>query len=526
MAEQPFVSYVELILDKLAREPERPVVVAADGGRVSAAEFTDDVHGLAAEMAERGIGRGSTVALLIGNRPEALSARYAANLLGARVVFLYEGMAPEIQARIVDSVETALLVVDPDLEEPARALTAVLPRPPAELTLHADHADHATRRPRRAGLRVPAAARPEDDWCIRHTGGTTGIPKGVPMTHGPYERALRSIAVGSGGGAGAAGGAAERTERAAAVEPRFLACTTLAHLAGLVADGTLLAGGRVVLRPGFDPGDVLAAVERERLTDLWLLPPLLYRLLDHPDIATTDLSSLRRISYGGCPASAARLRQAAEVFGPVLYGWYGQAEAGLITEVGPAEHAVTGGAGQITVGRATPGVEIAVRDETGAAVEPGTVGEIFVHTPQTMTGYWKQPELTAEVLGPDGWVRTGDAGYLDEDGYLFLVDRVKDLIIVVGGHVYPAELEELLLTHPAVAHCAVFGVRREDESEEVRAAIVPVPGGLVDSASVREFVTARKGAMYAPSRVHTVDRIPLTAAGKPDKKLLRARFGG
>ncbi|MFC0599848.1 class I adenylate-forming enzyme family protein [Streptomyces palmae] len=509
--QQLFVSYVESTLDQLAHDPDRTVLVSAEGRHITAGQVHDEVHRIAAELADRGIGRGDTVALYSGNRPEALSARYAVNLLGARVVFLYQGMAPEVLAQIVTSVEAALLLVDPELREGVQELAKVTaermlsfgPSPVAE-DLNAAAA-------RQAGRRIAGAARPEDDWCIRHTGGTTGIPKGVRMTHGPYLRQMRWSA------------------GHMAPHPRFLACTSLAHVAGLLSDAAIFAGGQVFLQHGFEPGAVLEAVRRERITHLWLLPPLLYRLLDEvagtrdPERAEGPdprMASLRRVTYGGCAASPARLRQAIEVLGPVLHGLYGQAEAGHISEVGPDEHGVTGRGGQVTAGRAGPGVEIAIRDGQGRALPTGQVGEVQVRTPMMMKGYWKQPELTRQVLR-DGWVHTGDAGYLDEDGHLFLVDRLKDMIIVVGGHVYPAELEELLLTHPAVAHCAVFGVTGADATEEVHAAVVPTPGETVDLPGIKEFVTRHQGAMYAPSALHVLPEIPLTDAGKPDKRLLR-----
>lgn len=502
-----FRTYVESVLDVLSADPDRPVITTADGRQVTAGEFRDSVHRIARELAGWGIGRGSTVSLLSGNRPEVLTARYAANLLGARAVFLYQGMAPETLAHIAHSVDTELLLVDPGLPDAAESLLAHA-RPPYVLSLgpgpHGQ--DLLARAARHEPLPVRGAARAEDDWCIRHTGGTTGVPKGVRMAHGPYQDMLAFGSVGAG------------------EPPRFLACTTLAHVAGNIADATLLAGGSVVLQQSFDPGEVLAAVERERITHLWLLPPLIYRLLDHPALAATDLSSVRRISYGGCAASPTRLRQAYDTFGAVLFGGYGQSEAGHVTVIGPDEHENLPGEGQATVGRVIPGVEVAILDEHGAPVPAGTVGEIRVRSGQAMSGYWKQPELTAEVLR-DGWVHTGDMGYLDTEGYLYIVDRLKDMIIVVGGHVYTSELEELLLTHPAVAHCAAFGVRRPDAAEEVHVAVVPAPGGGPDLGGLREFVTRHKGEMYAPTGLHLVTEIPLTPVGKPDKKRIRATLG-
>lgn len=507
-AHDGFTGYVEAVLDVLSTEPRRPAVTTAEGRVVSAGEFRDEVFRLAAELAARGTGPGATVVLLTGNTAEALVARYAANLTGARVVALYEGMSPPTMARIVASVEGSLLLADGERRAQARELSvldgvppllSLGPGGPAEDVLAA-----AARRPARPP-RSPVG--PDDDWCVRHTGGTTGIPKGIRMTHGSYRQTLDLGIAGAGD------------------PPRYLACTSLAHLAGIFTDLTLHQGGDVVLRHGFDPGDVLATIERERITHTWLLPPLLYRLLDHPDLPHTDLSSLRRITYGGTTASAARLRQAAELLGPVLHGWYGQAEAQYVTEAGPADHGVTGRGGEPTVGRAMPGVEITVRDADGTPLPPGERGEVVVRSPYVMSGYWKRPELTAEVLR-DGWVHTGDVGYLDEDGHLYIVDRIKEMIVVVGGHVYPAELEGLLLDHPAVAQCVVFGSRDAQSVERVHAAVVPTAGHRPTLEEVREFVTARKGRLYAPDALHLVSAVPLTAAGKPDRRLLRSGLPG
>ncbi|GGX16919.1 AMP-binding protein [Streptomyces noursei] len=513
----PFTSYVDTLLTVFARDPDRSVITSADGQDVTAGDLHATVHRMAAVLRTHGVDRGRTVSVLSRNRPESLAARYAVNLLGARVVLLYEGMAAETLSRMVESVETVLLLVDPDLHDTARALLdGCTGSRPEAMTFGPPPGDAAPLGPDllAAAAALPAtptvagAVRPEDDWCIRHTGGTTGIPKGVRMTHGPF-----------------AGMIAQLADSGAGEPPRLLACTSLAHMAGIMADVTLVAGGSVVLHRDFDPTAVLAAVARERITQLWLLPPLLYRLLDDPTLPTTDIGSLTRILYGGCTASAPRMRQAAEVFGPVLYGCYGQSEAMAITQAGPADHADIRIDAPMTVGRPMPGVTLAIRDAEGRDLPPGEPGEVHVHSAGAMRGYWKRPDLTAQVLR-DGWVHTGDVGYLDTDGRLYLVDRLKDVIIVVGGHVHPSELEDLLHTHPAVVHAAAYGVRTPDETEEVHLAVVPAPGRAADEVSLtalRTFVTAHKGALYAPAAVHLLDAIPLTPVGKPDKKLLRAR---
>ena len=507
-AEAGFSSYVEDVLQVLSAEPSRAVITTSEGLVISAAEFRDQVYRLGGELAEHGVGRRTTVTLLTGNTAEALVARYAVNLAGARVVSLYEGMSPSTMARLMASVDCSLLLVDGQRHATARELLP-LPGTPQVLSLGPsgfaeDVLATAARRPARP---MGGLVGPDDDWCIRHTGGTTGIPKGIRMAHGSYRRSLDHRLANAGD------------------PPRYLACTSLAHLAGIFADMALHQGGSVILRHGFDPGDVLAAIERERITHTWLLPPLLYQLLDHPDLSRTDLSSLCRITYGGTAASPARMRQAAKALGPVLYGLYGQAEAQHITEAGPGEQEMVGRGGQLTVGRALPGVEIAIRDAEGTTLPPGERGEVQVRSPYVMHGYWKQPDLTAEVLR-DGWVHTGDVGYLDEDGYLYIVDRIKEMIVVVGGHVYPAELEDLLLSHPGVAQCAVFGTRDEESVEHVHAAVVPTAGQRPSLEEIRDFVIARKGRLYAPDAVHLVSAIPLTAAGKPDKRRLRSQLSG
>ncbi|WP_188295643.1 AMP-binding protein [Streptomyces sp. CBMA156] len=511
-----FVSGPALILRALASDPGRQAFVTADGAGITAGDFAATTYRLAHELIARGVTVGSTVTLLTGNTPEALSARYAAGLAGARVVNLYDGMSAPVLAEITASVDTSLLLVDAERYATAPELLPLVDVP-AVLTLGpgpvaADGAvgeDVIAASAHRPAEPPAVRVGPDDDLGIRHTGGTTGIPKGILSLHGPYRRVF-DAPVGSDPAAGA---------------PRLLAPTPLAHLSGILSDLTLQRGGTVVLQRSFEPGAVLTAIERERITDLWLLPPLLHQLLDHPAVGHTDLSSLRTIPYGGSAASPTRIREAFKVFGPVLFGVYGMSEAQLISMLTPQEHDRIGHGGQVSVGRPVPGVEVAIRALDGTDLPTGGQGEVHLRSDTVMAGYWKRPDLTAAVLR-DGWLNTGDVGYFDEDGYLYLADRAKDLIIVVGGHVYPSEVEDLLITHPAVARCAVFGVRDDQETEHVHVAVVPAPGQRPTLAELRAFVTERKGRIFAPEVLHLVDEIPLTPVGKPDKKLLRDSHAG
>ncbi|MEU4211034.1 AMP-binding protein [Streptomyces sp. NPDC026206] len=497
-----FRTYVEDCLDALSTAPDREVLIHHER-RVTGGEFRALVYRLARALSAQGLGRGETVTLLSGNLPEIIAARYAANLIGCRVNHLYNKLSAEAQAAIVRDVETRALIVDPrwsgraaeiTRQAPVAAVLSLGPAPTGTDLLELAAGESADP--------LPSMARPEDVCTIRHTGGTTGHPKGICTS---FEQA-NGIAL---------PGLDEQNQ-----ERRQLVCTTLAHIAGMFADIALRTGGAVVLLEDFDPAAVLAAIERERITDTFLLPPLLYRLLDHPDAARTDTSSLRCLMYGGCQASPARLADAVRRLGPVLVQFYGQNEVGGISVLSAEQHDPDRPERLRSAGQALPGVEVTVRDEWGRTVPNGEHGEICVRSAHLMQGYWKQPELTAQVLR-DGWLHTGDVGYLDDEGYLTVVDRLKDMIIVVGGHVYTSELEDLLNSHPDVLQSAVFGVRDADRMEQVHAVVLPRPGADVDEQRLRALVRKERGAMYEPARITFADALPLTEAGKPDKNLLR-----
>ncbi|MET9296050.1 AMP-binding protein [Streptomyces sp. NPDC003077] len=541
---QRFRSYVEDNLDALAARPER-VAVVHEGRRITAGELAALVHRLAWALRSQGVDRGHTVTLLSGNLPEAIAVRYAANLIGCRVNHLYNKLSADVQANIVRDVETRALIVDPRYADRAEdvvsraPVASVLTLGPAKSgTDLLELATEQTTQP------FPGQARPEDVCSIRHTGGTTGHPKGICTTYAQIN-AFREAQNARGDGHGpadAAPGDGSSSENAAqdspvsfltpdsdtasepgapdTAAPRLLVCTTLAHAAGMMADGILAAHGTVVLHEDFDPADVLAAIARERITHLFLLPPLLYQLTDHPDAESTDTSSLMAVIYGGCQASPARMADAIRRFGPVFVQFYGQNEAGGISVLAAEDHDPERPERLRSAGKVLPWVEVAIRDESGRDLPHGEHGEICVRSATLMDGYWKQPELTAEVLR-DGWLHTGDVGFLDDEGYLTIVDRLKDMIVVVGGHVYTTELEDLLNSHPQVLQSAVFGARDADRMEQVHAVVVPVPGGSVDADELAALVRAERGPMYEPARITFTDHLPLTDAGKPDKRALR-----
>lgn len=345
----------------------------------------------------------------------------------------------------------------------------------------------------------PVAVRADagDLSSISLTGGSTGVPKGVPRRAASYSA----------------------PERLAGWRDAVqLLCTPVAHVGGTIALAVIAAGGRVVLQPGFDPARVLAAIARERVTVVQLMPRLLHRLLDHPDLEATDTTSLRALRLGSAPASPERITEALARFGPILAQTYGSIEATNICVIGADELADPRRRG--TVGRPAPGVEVAVRDDEGRDLPAGVEGEVWVRSGGVMPGYVDAPAETAAVLR-DGWLDTGDVGFLDADGYLTLVGRTKDVILGEHAHVHPLAVENTLLTHPDVGAAAVVALTDADGVETAVAAVVARDGRTPDPAELSAWLADRRGRDRVPALVHVVDVLPTLPSGKVDRAALR-----
>ncbi|HEY9352747.1 MAG TPA: AMP-binding protein, partial [Nocardioides sp.] len=283
--------------------------------------------------------------------------------------------------------------------------------------------------------------------------------------------------------------------------------------------------------PRFDPAAVLETIERERISSLMVVPTMLYALLDHPDSRTRDLSSLETVYYGASAINPVRLAEAIDRFGPIFAQYYGQSEAPMaITYFAKGDHVDEDGkplTHRLTsCGRPSALVRTALLDADGTPVAPGEPGEICVAGPLLSGGYWQLPEVTAETFR-DGWMHTGDVAREDEDGFWYIVDRTKDMIVTGGFNVFPREVEDVIATHPAVAQVAVIGTPHEKFGEAVTAVVVPRPDAVLSDevvAEIQALVKERKGSVHAPKSVIEIDAIPMTALGKPDKKALRARF--
>jgi long-chain acyl-CoA synthetase len=283
-----------------------------------------------------------------------------------------------------------------------------------------------------------------------------------------------------------------------------------------------------VLVRDVDPVALLRLIERHRVTHTFLVPAVVQMLADSPALSGADLSSLRRIAYGAAPMGETQLLTAIALFGCDFMGVYGMTEtAGSVTALAPGDHDPGGPrAGLLrSVGRPVPWLEIRVVDPaTGTDAPVGGVGEIWVRSGQNTVGYWGQPALTAEALVEGGWLRTGDAAYLDAEGYLYMHDRMKDMVVSGGENVYPAEVENVLYAHPEVLEAAVIGVPSERWGETVKAIVVRRPGATLDAAGLIAFARDRLAHYKCPTTVDFADELPRNASGKVLKKVLREPF--
>ncbi|MDE2921260.1 MAG: AMP-binding protein [Acidobacteriota bacterium] len=352
-----------------------------------------------------------------------------------------------------------------------------------------------------------------DILTIPMTGGTTGLPKGVMLSH----RNMLAIEY------------AMRT-RYADRRPVILCAAPMTHVGGRIALTSMTSGARFVILEKVDLQVILRTIEKERITSFFLPPTAIYSLLDQPNLDDFDLSSLESLSYGSAPMSLARLKQALRRFGPIMRGGFGQTECPMFIAGLPQEDHYEGrdpSSGKLapdrilrSVGRSTVISEVAIMDDDGTILGPGERGEIVVKGPNVSEGYYGDPEETAKIRR-NGWHLTGDIGVLDDDGYLTIVDRKKDMIITGGFNVYSTEVEQALLAMPGIALAAVIGVPSERWGEEVRAVVVPAAGAELSEAEVIAAVKERLGGVKAPKSVEFVDDLPRTAVGKIDKKRLR-----
>jgi fatty-acyl-CoA synthase len=310
-------------------------------------------------------------------------------------------------------------------------------------------------------------------------------------------------------------------------ELRMAIATPLSHAAMSLVAPVLLSGGAFYVMESFNPDDFFDLVAEHRITATLLVPVMLYALQGHARYQTADMSSMETIFYGASPMSPAKLTQAIEHWGPIFFQFYGQTEAPMvITHLKKGEHDLSRPERLASCGRPVPWMHVSLLDTENRPVAAGESGEICTRGPLVMDGYKDLPEETADALS-GGWLHTGDVGRFDHDGYLYIVDRTKDMVITGGFNVFPREVEDVISTHPAVNMVMVVGVPDETWGEAVKAVVVLRPGYEPSHDLTRELqqlVKEAKGSQQAPKSVDYVETLPLTPVGKPDKKAMRARY--
>ena len=504
-----------LLVHALKRHRDKPVL-HIDDQHLTGQDLADGISRFISALGEVGIGQGSPVGLLALNRPEVLVSIGAGQLLGLRRTALHPLGSLDDHAYVLADAGVETLIVDPlfvqraaDLLERVDCLKQILTFGPADIGTDINAlCDEQT-----PGPLVPLDLPPDSIVGITYTGGTTGKPKGVIGTTGSIST-MTNI---------------QLAEWEWPAEPRFLMCTPLSHAGAAFFLPTLMAGGSMVVLGKFDPAEVLETIEKHRINSTMLVPSMLYALMDHPDSRTRDLSSLETIYYGAAAINPVRLAEAVDRFGPIFAQYYGQSEAPMvITYFAKDDHLRNDKLA--SCGRPSAFLRTALLGEDDKPVPTGEPGEICVAGPLLAGGYWNLPEETAATFR-DGWLRTGDVAREDEDGFWYIVDRTKDMIVTGGFNVFPREVEDVVAEHPAVAQVGVIGVPDDKWGEAVTAVVVLRSGQATDAdavsaltAEIKVAVKDRKGSVQAPKHVIIAESLPLTALGKPDKKALRARY--
>jgi fatty-acyl-CoA synthase len=510
-----------LLAAALKRHKDKPVLSLGDA-TLTGGQLADRMSQYVRAFEALGAGTGATAAVLSLNRPEVLMMAGASQTQGFRRTPLHPLGSLDDHAYVLADAGVTSLVIDPNpmfverarrLLDKVDSLKQILTIGPVPAELADVGTDIAATAAGFSPRPLVAADLPPDHIIgLAYTGGTTGKPKGVMGT----AAAIMTLT------------AIQLAEWEWPTNPRFLMCAPLSHAGGTFFTPVVVKGGEMIVMGRFDPAEVLKTIEEQRITATMLVPSMIYALLDHPDSRTRDLSSLETVYYGASAMNPVRLAEAIERFGLIFAQFYGQAEVPMsITYLAKGDHDEKRLA---SCGRPTLFARCALLGEDGQPVPQGEPGEVCVSGPLVTAGYWNRPETTAETFR-DGWLHTGDLAREDEDGFWFIVDRTKDMIVTGGFNVFPREVEDVVAEHPAIAQVSVIGTPDDKWGEAVTAVVVLRPDAPDDdtaiatmTSEIQAAVKERKGSVQSPKQVVVVDSLPMTALGKPDKKALRAKF--
>ncbi len=504
--------------------PDRTAIVF-EGKRFSFSDLNERSNRLANALAGLGIGKGDRIAILQVNCNEYVEAYYASAKLGAIFVPLNFRAKQNELTHMLKHSETQVLLLGKRYADMVKDMSKELPNIKHYICIEGGiegMLDYEELLANASPDDVFTDIADDDMTILMYTAGTTGLPKGVPLPHNSFSVYM--------------------LENVNPVDPDVdetnLLTMPLYHVAGIQAMLAATYGGRcIAIMRQFDTDEWLDMAQQEKVNRAMLVPTMLKRIVDHPDFGKYDLSSLRVITYGAAPMPLEVIKKAIELFpGASFINAFGQTEtASTITALGPEDHKIEGTEEEkekklkrltSSIGRPMPDVEIKIVGEDGNEMPAGEPGEIVAKGPRVMSGYWKDAEKTAKTLTPDGWLRTGDMGYMDEDGYIFLAGRGDDLIIRAGENISPEEVENAIYTHPAVDEVAVIGVSDPEWGQEIKAVVVLKKGMTATGEEISEHCRKELASFKRPRYVEFIDELPRTSTGKILKRVLREQHEG
>lgn len=526
MAGQPASVQVELELMRTladiprrhARDRPQSIALVFEGRETTYAELERHSNKLANGLMSAHVRPGERIAYIGKNCDRYFEVLFGAAKVGAVLVPIGWRLAAAEAAAILADCEARIVFVGPEGFAQAESALALRPNTAVVIAVedepHSGASAYEVWREAVHDNETKPAVRPHDVVLQLYTSGTTGRPKGVMLTHENMLAKQRDAA------------RAQLAWHHWTPEDIGLVAMPMAHISGsLWGIIVLLFGAKAIVARAFDPLTVLDFIERDRVSKMLIVPAALQIIIRQPRSREVDYRYLKYILYGASPIPTNLLRECIEVFGCAFCQQYGLTETtGTIVYLPPEDHDLEGNPKMRAAGRPMPGVQLKILDAAGVEQPTGQVGEIVTRSSSNMAGYWHRSEETQATLNVEGWLRTGDAGYLDEDGYLYIHDRVKDIIISGGENIYPAEVENAIYGHADVADVAVIGVPDEKWGEAVKAVIILRPGAVRKPDEIIAHARARIAAFKVPKSIDFVDDLPRNASGKVLRRELRAPY--
>lgn len=507
MEEKFMISTIrDILFDNPKIDPDH-IALISDHSRMTYQELRAAVARVATALCSEGVVVGDRVSVLLENVNEYVISYFAITSIGAIYVPLNWRLHPSEHVILMRNSEPKVAIISSAFAESVQAVLEDVPSLKRVVTVGKSlpgSVDFETWSSVAAELPAAQVPKPEDGAVIVYTSGTTGLPKGVLLSQQAVVFDIHNVAI-----------YGKQTNESTVVHVSPFYHQTFVHV--LVH---LAFGGTAVLMKKFDPGAVMSVIEKNKATYIMLAPTMLYDLLDHPKRSEFDLSTLKTIVYGAAPITGARLRSAIDVLGQTLVNAYGLTEAtSHVSYLSKEDHLAAEG----SIGRGIRGIDVRIVDDDCNDVPAGGVGEIIVRGPTVMMEYWRAPETTAETI-VNGWLHSGDLAKIDDRGFMYVVDRKKDLVISGGVNIYPRDIECVLAECPGVADAAAFGVPDPYWGEALAGAVVPKVGVELDPDFVQKFCRTRLGGYQVPKKIFVLTELPKNATGKILKRELRKRF--